>query len=225
MSATSLLDELRERDGQVAAAKARVRKVENEAAAARTEAAEARDALVEAYADGDETQAAKLVKAQAKADTRAAEPWDARREGADRAARRMQAERDSWIGENVVALMGELEPRARAATQAIVAAGEALEAARLQWHGVAQEVERLLCVSPDSDARTPMVDPVDRAIRDALRATAEMPLPMPQGRQDVRLAPGHEPDAERVHDPATRELHERFARTLVRANDPDPKAA
>ena len=224
---TPLLDELQARDEGVGAARTRIREVQAQATAARADAQGIREELVETFAAGDEAAAAKLTKAKLKADAKAGEPWAEREAGVTRAADRVRAERDAWVVEHIAGLLAEVAPDAREAAAAIVAKVAELDDARRQWHAVEQRVTTLLGPVPDADGRSiPRFDHIDAVIRDVRRAVVDVPLPLPAARQHVTIAPGHEPDADRVHDPATRELHERFARTLVRANNPDdPKAA
>lgn len=178
---TPLLDELTARDEQTAAARARVREVEDQAQHARDEAARLKEELTEAFATDDQAQADKLTRAKVKADARAAEPWAERRAGAQRAAERVRAERDAWVVENISGLIGELAPEAHAATDAIMAGAQALEAARREWHTVEGRVLGLLrIVSPDAVQQMPQIPTVDSAIKDALRATVEIPAPLPR---------------------------------------------
>ena len=166
---TSLLDELERRNDEVAAARARVRAVEAEANAARGEAVRIKEALVEAFAAADQTQAEKLTRAKTKADAKAAEPWPERRAGAERAAGRVQAERDTWIAGNASGLLRELAPAAEEARDAIVAGVAGLEEARRGWHAVSQRVSGILSGSP-GNGRVPSIDHVDSAVKDVRRA-------------------------------------------------------
>ena len=211
---TVLLDELEARNQQVATARERIREIEAAANAAQTDAKRIKELLTEAFASDDPVQAEKLTRAKVKADAQAAEPWPERRAGAERAAGRVQAERDGWIAQNAAGLIRELSPLAEAARDLIVSKVTELEEARQEWHAVSQRVSGVLSVAPGND-RTPGIDHIDTAIKDVRRATVDVPAPLPRVPQVARVVPMHDPD------PAVREA----ARARIVADGPDGRAA
>ena len=197
---TPLLDELAVRKQQVAKARGRVREIEAEANVAQADARRIKELLTEAFASDDQAQAEKLTRAKTKADAKAAEPWPERRAGAERAAGRVQSERDGWIAQNAAGLIRELSPLAEAARDLIVSKVTELEEARQEWHAVSQRVSGVLSVAPGND-RTPGIDHIDTAIKDVRRATVDVPAPLPVQPQTITIPPEFDPDPE-IREPA-----------------------
>lgn len=218
---TPLLAELAARDEQTVAARARIREVDDQAQHARSEAARIKEELVEAFAADDQAQADKLTRAKAKADARAAEPWDERRAGAQRAAERVRGDRDTWVVTNITALLDELAPDAHEAAAAITAKAAELDQARRQWHGLEQRTIALLrVVSPEAARGVPTIESADTAIKDALRATAEIPPPLPRAHAapQVMRADDHmllEPGERLGDSDVSVETKEKFARIVA----------
>lgn len=217
MTAASMLDQLAERDAAVRAAAERVREIKAEAATAGAAAAEAREALVEAFASGDQAAEKALTKAKTTAEARAAEPWTERQTGAERAAARAKGDRDLWVGENIAALLAELAPSAHAAAEAITNGAQALGLARKEWHATGQRVGALLAAVPGSDPRSiPGIEHIDTAIRDVLRATADVPAPLPAALRSARIVPAHDvPAGVRLGDPEKFDAKDKFAQTIA----------
>jgi chromosome segregation ATPase len=198
----AMRDQLAALDAEIAAAHARVAEIRAEAEHVCTEAARLSEALTEAYAEGATRQANKIAGEKAKAESAAAEPWRERIAGAERAAARKQAERDTWVGHNLHDLLIEMAPDADAAADGITAAVAALEQARMSWHAIESQVGALLAVAPGRNQRVPQIDHVDTAIRDVRRAIDGLPRPLPvSASMPATVVPEHDPDPD-VREPA-----------------------
>lgn len=216
---TPLLADLAARDEQTVAARARIREVDEQAQHARSEAARITEELTEAFAADDKAMADKLTRAKAKADAKAGEPWAERRAGVERAAGRVKAERDTWVTENIGGLLDELAPSAHAAADAIRSTARQLGQARADWHSISGRVSALLGVVPGVDGRSlPTIEHIDIAIKNALRATADVPAPLPVAHQPATVIAAHDvPAGVRLGDDegVSLDVKEKFARIVA----------
>ena len=99
---------------------------------------------------------------------------------------------------------------------------QALGLARKEWHAVSQRVGGLLGAVPGSDARSiPTIEHVDTAIRDVLRATADVPPPLPARAAESPgdpFAPHGEIEAGvRLGDPDRFDVKDRFVHRITNA--------
>lgn len=211
MTKAATLDQLAEREEQVAAARAKVDETKQRARHAQAEADRLREALTEAYSVDDQAQVDKLTRAKVKADARAAEPWAERTAGSERAANRLQAEVDAWRLQNFRELLAEIEPEAHAAAEAVTTKVAELEQARRHWHEVSARVSALVADVPGINQRTANFDQVDAAVRQLRRDIGSVPLPLPRMAAIAALVPEHDPD-EGVREAARAEIREKAKR-------------
>lgn len=190
---TTPLAALAEHDEQIATAKTRVNALNRAIAEQQAHRAQLKADRVRAYADDDERAAAALKKKIDAADTNTDELRE-RQQGATIAATRAKATRDTWIAENVAALLDELRPDAEAARDELAAKVAELADARDRWHQVANHVLAIVRHS-NIDAHTvPGIDTLDQAIRDVKNAASTVPTPLPhQPPPAVLVAPDAPP--------------------------------
>lgn len=207
-----LLDELKQRSAAVGEANVSARSLEQARHQHEQVVAGLKRDRVAAYADGDERKASAL-REKATAATLRAEELEERHQGALVAANRAKAELDRWVSSNVDGLIGELRPRAEAATKALHAKLAELEDARLEWHAVANEVTGFMHRADKyAGQRVPSMDGLDRAIRDIARVEAEIKVPLP-----ATAPPAWEIDPTQHWDDEVREPAQAAARAQYQA--------
>ena len=210
----SALEQLAEFEAGVQAAHVRVREIEDASRTAASEAARLKEELTEAFAADDQQAATKLTKVKAKADARAAEPWDERIAGAKRAATRTGVERDQWMAEHYAELARKRQPCARAVVEAIESSLRAFLEGVRAWHAEEQEQINLLRPLPNQDGRTIPQLSVDELARQVKRALGEpIEPPVPRALQSWSIPPEHDPDPE-IRE-AARAKVSRSARTVT----------
>jgi len=188
-------------DEALAAAHVRVREVKTRHAAAAAKAVELREAQVEAFATGNETAAKKLQAQRDKAEAEATGPWPERVAGAERAVQRADAERVTYAMENYEGLIGERQPDAATAVDAVRDALTSLRDAHQAWHAVEQDVAALIALAGHDASRMPRFPgQLEDLVRDARRARGlDVPAPLPVAMAPMTINPEHDPD------PAVRE--------------------
>lgn len=202
------LAQLAEREQQIVEARMKVRETEQQAQHAASEAARLREQLIDAYGFGDQTQAEKLVRAKAKADARAAEPWPERIAGSQRAAQRQQAGVDAWRADHIGELLTEIQPEAHAAADAINTKVAELDEARRHWHAIASQVTGLTRGVPGIDPHgVSSINVADQAIKTLRRDIGAIPPPLPREPQLATIVPMHDPDPE-ISEPARTQILE-----------------
>jgi len=133
---------------------------------------------VEAFANGDEATAKRLSADRAKVEAELTDLHE-RRQGAELAVSRAHAERATYLSANVGALLGELEPEARAAAEAIETAAAALQAARTRWHVVEGQVTTLLRATEGNTRSVPGIEAIDKVVKALGLVVEDIPLPLP----------------------------------------------
>jgi hypothetical protein len=171
----------------VRAAKQRERECEQAQRRFAADVARLTDVIVDAHADGDDARAAKASRERATLEAGGAREAGERLEGARRAAQRAEADRATFLVENVDALIAEREPDARAAAQAVEEAVERLGQAQAAWNAVEADVAALLRLAGKNTGELPQFpEALATLVRDARRAGGvDVPAPLPRTLPDT----------------------------------------
>ena len=201
-------DELAQHEQRVGEAQQRARALGRDLAELAGKVTELKQQRVQAYADEDERKATQLSKrivdAQAKQ-----EEIDERRQGAELASRRADAERTEWIRDHYRDLVAEIEPEAREAARTIDELSEQLLAALKAWQDVSGKVAALAHTAGHA-GRAPTLE-WDEIARSLRRRPKPTPLPLPGPRMAATVVPEHDPD-EQVREKARSEIKAKSAK-------------
>ena len=142
-------------DTRLAEARQALRAVTEEERRAQAELKTAEAALAEHFAQEtvDELEPRELHNRLTAARNRAEQPWAQRREGKQQLVKRLEAERDQCVIDNLGALAASREHDAHAARDAVVSALEAIEVAERAWADVERYYTDLLRPVPGVDGR------------------------------------------------------------------------
>jgi len=177
-----LTDHLGELTQAIVAAGTRARALDVERRQIRDRLAQVTEEITEAYAVGDDDQAEKLSRARTKLETGSVRDADEKLAGAQRALARAQADRTTFITDNVDGMIEERTPDALAVAKA--AEDAAVEIARVQarWQGEHAEVSELLRTAGRSTSDLPLFpEALASIVRDARRAGGtHVPPPLPR---------------------------------------------
>ena len=176
------IKELQKIDKRLAEAHHELRAIDEEQRSALADVKTAEAALADHFAQEhvDELHPTDLRNNLAGARNRAEQPWAQRREGKQRLVRRLEAERDKFVVENLGALAASREHDAHAARDALIEALEAIEVAERGYAEVEQWYTTLLRPVPGIDGRdVPSLDlsALKNEVQLALERGIRPPLP------------------------------------------------